>query len=669
MPTKTLNPFTIVAFFLFTGLAAYGFGIPESVTAGIVLVFFTIVTFINPFNAIVFLLLSTPFFLGESSWPYYWMTEALVFITILSALIHFSKKKERIEIPLKYPLALLLVSSICSIPIDGKEFYYDYWASSFGDMYSWWITAHPKPKLHYLRILTNMASAMALFLISFHAVRRYGFDTILSTFKAVVIVCGGVSVVGIMLAYKVIPTNPEVWRYMTLSLVGDYFGSITVFAFALHFLGQYLLLVLPVTLYFMYVNFHRPASLALYVAIFALISFCVIQGGLRGAALLLYITVFIAFAAYVYHLAGSRKRGKMIFSTAAIILVAIASGYLLTKGVASQRFAIEILDKINSDTITGIPNFINDPLFFWSRGIMEPRFFLWHTAVLMFFSSPLLGVGLGRFTTLFREYFASDWYTWEDIGFAANASAHSFYFETLANQGIIGFLLWGLLIGVVIYGAVRAIRRESSHQKKIFYIAILSSIIIWLAIGVIHHVTLGRIIEIYFWISLGILAGYSWDEIKTVELGKNKAIIALVIIAAAFCYQISLVMARPVPKDFQTGFSSWEKKPDGNYYRWMGKRAVYSAMAEDGEVSLSLVVTLDGLEKKPQRVKVWVGDSVKEIVINNRGLFTARFPVKSKEGRYLVWIEADHTYDPVKNRISRQRGPVGVMIMKPRENK
>ncbi|VAX23752.1 hypothetical protein MNBD_NITROSPINAE02-1793 [hydrothermal vent metagenome] len=669
MPSATLNPFSIVLFFLVTGLAAYGFGIPESVTATFVLVFFAVVTFVNPFNGIVFLLLATPFFLGESSWPYYWMTEALVFITILSAVIRFATKKERIEIPLKYPLALLLLASLCSIPIDGKEFYYDYWANSFADMYSWWITAHPKPKLHYLRVFTNMASGMALFLISFHAVRRCRFDTILSTFKAVVIMCGGVCVVGILLAYNIIPTNPQLWRYMTLSLVGDYFGSITVFAFALHFLGQYLLLVLPITLYLMYINVSRPAFLALYVAIFMLISFCLIQGGLRAAALLLYITVFIAFAFYIFHFIGNRKRGKLIFSGAGVLLVAVVSGYLLTKGVASQRFAIEILDKINSDTIAGIPNFINDPLFFWSRGIVEPRFFLWHTAVIMFLSSPLLGIGLGRFTSLFREYFASDWYTWEDIGFATNASSHSFYFETLANQGIIGFGLWGLLIWLILFGAVRTIRREASSQKKFFFIAIFSSIVIWLTIGLIHHVTLSRIIEIYFWISLGILAGYSWDEIKIVEPGRKKAVIAFAVIAAAFCYQIYLVMARPIPENFQTGFSSWEKKPDGNYYRWMGKRAVYSAMAKDGKVTLSLVVTLDGLEQKPQKVKIQVGESVKEIVINNRGLFTAEFPVKSKEGRYLVWLEVDHTYDPAKNRISRQRGPVGVMIMKPRENK
>ncbi|VAX18799.1 hypothetical protein MNBD_NITROSPINAE01-1, partial [hydrothermal vent metagenome] len=155
---NTLNPAWMLCFFASLGIVAYLFAMPEAWAAGAIIFFFATITISNPVNGVLCLFLLTPFFLGESGWPYYWMTEALVYITLLSAIFHIWLQKERVKFPLKYIFILFIIASAFSLPIDGKEFYYDFWVTPWSDLFAQWQVAHPSPKVHYLRILTNILS-------------------------------------------------------------------------------------------------------------------------------------------------------------------------------------------------------------------------------------------------------------------------------------------------------------------------------------------------------------------------------------------------------------------------------------------------------------------------------------------------------------------------------
>lgn len=657
-----LNPVWVILFFALLGSSAFLFGLPEAWSAGATITFFTIIAVLNPINGIIFLFLSTPFFLGESGWPYYWLTEALIFINLLSVFFHTYAQKEKFEFPLKYIFILFAIVSLLSLPIDGKEFYYDFWATSWGDIFAWWHVAHPTPKLHYVRILTNTLSGLGLFYIAYSFASQNNDRNIQQLFKYTLFVAGAICLIGILMANGSFPKDPDTWRYLTLSLVGEYLGYITAFSFALHFFNQYLLIVFPIALLMIFLNRKQMPTLILYIVVFGLMSYCLMQGGLRSSAALFYLMLTIAIGGYIFSLIKKRQIQNKNYIVAGFIAFILIAAYLLTSSLAFQRLSDEIISKFDSDTWKELSDYIDDPLYFMKHGIAEPRFFLWHTAVVMFLASPLLGIGLGRYTALFKDYYASDWYNWENIGFAAGASAHSFYFEILANQGIIGVLLWGALIFCILWGATRAYKHEPDTKKKYLIIAIFSSVIVWLLLGVTHHITLCRAIEIFFWIQLGLLAGLSADYLKNLDIGKKVFAAVLIVIAIAGLYQLKLISDRPIGKEFSIGFYNWEKQPDGTVARWAGKRAALNIKKEGRKMTLTMSAPLPFLDKNPQTVKIWFDDYQEEAVFKNTDWQDITIPVKNSKGSAVLWIETSYALNPKKEKINSDERNLGVMM-------
>ncbi len=636
---------------------------PETWAAAFALLFFAVIVSMNPFNGIAFILISTPFFLGETGWPYYWTLEALVFGTLLSAITHAWIRKEKFVFPLKYQVILLIVAAAASLPIDGKEFYYEFWTATWNDMFAWWLSGHPAPKINYLRVLVNMLSGIGLFLVAFNFASKRDAAAILPSLKATVVVAGAVCVIGILMFYGMIPKNPDTWHYLTLSVVGKFGSAITAFSYALHFWNQYLLLVLPLVLYFIFFKRNEPKALLFYIAILGVVTFCLLQGGLRSAAMLFYLTVLLAAGLYFYSTTKGKLHGNKYLIIVGLVAVAAIGAAFLTRGEAFARLYDEILKKFNYETLKGIPEFIDNPLYFLEKGISEPRFFLWHTAVMMFIASPFLGIGLGRYTALFKEYYASDWYNWEYIGFASGASSHSIYFEILANQGIIGLLVWGLLLASILIAGVKAIRSETAKEKKALIIAILFSIVSWLLLGVTHHIALCRVIEIFFWIQAGILAGLSSSQLKHVELRKRIFAGTLIVISIAFIYQIKLISDRPVSEQFSTGFYNWEGLPDGSPARWAGKRAVMNVKIESEQMVVSLSAPLPSLDKNPQKITIWFGSHKTEAVFRDTSWQDIIVPADATKGSYkALWMEADYVFNPKKKNISSDDRNLGVMM-------
>lgn len=663
---RLVDPFLVAAFFAVIGLLAYFLSMPERWAAVMVLVFFAAITAANPVNGAVFLFLAAPFYLGESGWPGYWMTEVFVFITIASAVFHTARLKDAPPFPLGRVFVFLLAASAASVPIDGREFLYEAWAASARDFFAWWLAAHPEPTVHYLRVLTNTASGAGIFYLAYALSAAGGAGPVRRLFEAVTCVAGAVCVAGILMVHGLVPKEQETWRYLTMSLVGSFGGSITAFAFALHFFNQYLLLVLPAALYVMFDRRRQPVSLAAASAAFGLATYCVIQGGLRTSAALLYLTLIFAAGLYIHHAAGRARAGK-VCAAALILVAAAAGGYALMGGLAFQRLYGEILSRVDIELFENIGDFAGDPLYFMKHGISEPRFFLWHTAILMFLSSPLLGVGLGRYTALFKEYYASDWFNWEYIGFASGATAHSTYFEILANQGVIGLAAWGLLTGSVLAGGFRALKNQDSKtQEKALIIALLASLVIFLLMGVTHHLFLNRAIEIFFWVLLGLLAGLSADYLKKPDMNSKTFAAVMAFVAAAFLWQVKLVADRPIDEGYSTGFYNWERQPGGGGARWTGERAVMKIGPGEGRLVLPMSAPIPGLDERPRKAVLWLDGRRTEAVFGD----TAWQDVVIFEGRLaeggMLWIETDGVYNPKEAGASSDDRDLGVMVGRPR---
>ncbi len=107
-------------------------------------------------NGIAFLVLSIPFFLGAAHNPYFFLYEILVYGTLILGFIHLWKQKTSIEIPFKTLVLLLFLAALFSIPINAKEYYWEFWATPAKDIWFQWMRGHEKFPLIHLRALSNL---------------------------------------------------------------------------------------------------------------------------------------------------------------------------------------------------------------------------------------------------------------------------------------------------------------------------------------------------------------------------------------------------------------------------------------------------------------------------------------------------------------------------------
>ena len=162
---RVLNPFWSVLFVVFIAVLAVFLGLPENAAAYLTCLFFLVIVILHPVNGVYFLLLVIPFFLGNSKRPYYLMLEFFVYATILSAILWYVKKKHQ-KIPYTYPILLFLVVSLCSLPLNLKELFWEIWAWSPGRLLRILASSHEGYNLYYVRTLLNLASAVVLYFVT-----------------------------------------------------------------------------------------------------------------------------------------------------------------------------------------------------------------------------------------------------------------------------------------------------------------------------------------------------------------------------------------------------------------------------------------------------------------------------------------------------------------------
>lgn len=126
------------------------------------------------------------------------------------------------------------------------------------------------------------------------------------------------------------------------------------------------------------------------------------------------------------------------------------------------------------------------------------RIFMWKAAVEMFKSNPLFGVGLGNFYIFYPQYRSS----WADL---MNTSAHSNYFQILAELGIIGLISY-LITLIVPYWYLlktRSLQKYIREASLFIYCASLS----FLMQGFFDHNLFVVRTSILYWISIGLFWG------------------------------------------------------------------------------------------------------------------------------------------------------------------
>ena len=123
----------------------------------------------------------------------------------------------------------------------------------------------------------------------------------------------------------------------------------------------------------------------------------------------------------------------------------------------------------------------------------------WSCAVRMFDDKPMFGYGPGTYMFQYAPYQLSKDRTIISTNSADGGNAHSEYLGPLSESGVLGLLTYLLLIGVVIYTAVKTYSRLSDIRLKSFVAAALVSLVSYYIHGFLNNFLDTDKISVPFW--------------------------------------------------------------------------------------------------------------------------------------------------------------------------
>lgn len=129
---------------------------------------------------------------------------------------------------------------------------------------------------------------------------------------------------------------------------------------------------------------------------------------------------------------------------------------------------------------------------------VEERQWFRQAAWNMFKAHPIMGVGYGNYGYVYNEYRPAD-----TPKLDIYVRAHNQYLEILAELGIVGITLMGLVVFQIIKLAWRVLSQDQPKEQQIIFISLLGSLVALSAQGM----TLGVFLHNYFWVVLGLTYG------------------------------------------------------------------------------------------------------------------------------------------------------------------
>lgn len=99
------------------------------------------------------------------------------------------------------------------------------------------------------------------------------------------------------------------------------------------------------------------------------------------------------------------------------------------------------------------------------RGTGKSRMFLWTSAFRMWLDYPIFGVGAGSVGYSIGDYQPTDWESYYNRRNWSGTTVHSFYFQVLPEQGLVGTIIVGA-IAVSLFTTMSRLRRRARAQAN-----------------------------------------------------------------------------------------------------------------------------------------------------------------------------------------------------------
>ncbi|MCX7957110.1 MAG: tetratricopeptide repeat protein [Endomicrobia bacterium] len=183
-----------------------------------------------------------------------------------------------------------------------------------------------------------------------------------------------------------------------------------------------------------------------------------------------FIGIFVAFVFFIYYLSNSKKKIFYLISLVFIFLIFV----YVTKNI-------------------------------WLRQQAHPV--IWRDTLKMWLNNPIFGIGVGKFHIEFVKYASEDLRKiWPEKSFIIN-DAHNEYIQLLAENGVIGFLIFSIPILLFFYDVFKNLKYKKNINDKILIISLLSGCIA-VFVQNIFSVDMRFIISnVYVFLTMGFILG------------------------------------------------------------------------------------------------------------------------------------------------------------------
>jgi O-antigen ligase len=564
------------------GLLAIGVhlaGIPlpfrvQHIAAGVVVLFFLVSTLLSPANGLVLLYLVPPLFNGEDKRPYFSLLEVLVYLTLLVGFGTRLWRRERLVFPYAPLVLLFLVSTVISFPLNLKEMWLEFQVSPWREVLEGIRRADLWENLFYVRTVLNVASGIGLYVLVVN--EPWPRKRLVRVAAAATVVYTTVTVLGLWRYWA--PFAPG-QTFLTLWLGGDAMGGFQGLGFNVGYFAQYALAYLPLLALGLIESTPRWATAVAGCGLL-LSAYTIVATYQKAAHFVFLLELVVLLVAGAMWWKGEQRvgRGRLMFGIGA--LAVILAG-LLTFTTMGSKALTKLLD-------------------LWQHGDLY-RVNVLSVAWRMFLEEPLLGIGSGRFAHMFSRYNPDPGMQW---GFL---SAHNLYAQFLAEQGALGLVSFLALVTAIVTPAIRRVRQLTEERTALFFL--LMSMGAWLVYGCFQYTVLMRSMQVYFWITLGLLVvlarGASSHRISIPWLAVIAAVLAVTTL------RIDAVLRRPVPIGYAWGLHAGDVREA----RWTRGGAVLNLPVQGKVLTLAFAFPVPQISE-PQRVTVLVdGVQFRQIVL------------------------------------------------------
>jgi O-antigen ligase len=243
------------------------------------------------------------------------------------------------------------------------------------------------------------------------------------------------------------------------------------------------------------------------------ISFALVSGLIIFQSASRYLLLFLAIGiVIVIYLSGSIQGLLLVFFSIAVY----GHLYGFHRGIKKSKLLTTSFFTLIISSVVFIGFFGLGPLGeYLERQSLRVRFGYFESAVAMFRSNPLTGVGTDSYGDYFRQ-FRPEWLI-KLIGDATTSNdAHNVYLNILATSGVVPFLFFAALNLIVVYRGVVTVLKGSRDLVLIVSLVILLSFQLQSLIS-INHIGL----SIWGWFAMGVVVSRTQPQITKEEKDKK----------------------------------------------------------------------------------------------------------------------------------------------------